>query len=63
MITTTLLLSFIVMMLVIVGMSIGVINGRKAISGSCGGLGGGGCVSCTGKSRCQNKSKAAKAEN
>lgn len=63
MITTTLLLSFIIMLLVIVGMSVGVLNGRKAISGSCGGLNGGGCELCTGKGQCRNKNKAAQAEN
>lgn len=50
-ILTTLLLSFVVIMLVISGMSIGVMNGRKAISGSCGGLGGGGCELCSGNCR------------
>ena len=48
---TTLLLSFVVILLVISGMSIGVMNGRKAISGSCGGLGGGGCELCSGNCR------------
>jgi hypothetical protein len=38
MIRTTLLFSFIIILLVITGMSVGVMNGRKAISGSCGGL-------------------------
>lgn len=45
---TTLLLSFLVILLVITGMSIGVMNGRRAISGSCGGLNGGGCELCSG---------------
>ena len=48
---TTLLLSFIVILLVITGMSIGVINGRRAIQGSCGGLNGGGCELCSGNCR------------
>lgn len=61
-ITTTLLLSFIVILLVIAGMSIGVINGRKAISGSCGGLNGGGCELCTGKGNCRNKRERADGE-
>lgn len=52
---TTLLLSFLVIMLVIAGMSIGVMNGRKAISGSCGGLNGGGCELCSGTGKCRNK--------
>lgn len=47
----TLLLSFSVILLVIAGMSIGVMNGRKAISGSCGGLNSGGCELCSGKCR------------
>ncbi len=49
----TLLLSFIVILLVITGMSVGVLNGRRAISGSCGGLSGGGCELCSGN--CRNK--------
>ena len=58
-ILTTLLLSFFVILLVISGMSIGVINGRKAISGSCGGLSGGGCELCSGNCR----KKREKADN
>ena len=38
-------------LLVISGMSIGVMNGRKAISGSCGGLSAGGCELCSGNCR------------
>jgi len=53
MILTTLLLSFAIILLVIAGMSIGVLNGRKAISGSCGGLGNGGCDLCSGN--CKTK--------
>lgn len=60
---TTLLLTFVVMLLVIAGMSIGVMNGRKPISGSCGGLNGGGCELCSGKGQCRNKRKAAQTEN
>lgn len=41
--------SFTIILAVIAGMSIGVLNGRKAISGSCGGLNGGGCELCSGK--------------
>lgn len=48
----TLLLSFVCLLLVIAGMSIGVLNGRKAISGSCGGLNGGRCELCSGN-RCR----------
>jgi len=50
---TTFVLSFVVVLLVIAGMSIGVINGRKAISGSCGGLNGRDCEICSGN--CPNK--------
>ncbi|HSG98233.1 MAG TPA: hypothetical protein VLA11_09600 [Woeseiaceae bacterium] len=59
---TTLALSFVVILLVIAGMSIGVMNGRKAISGSCGGVAGGGCELCTGNGRCRNKRKDAQTE-
>ena len=53
---TTLLLSFVLILLVITGMSVGVLNGRRAISGSCGGLNsGGGCELCSGKGDCRNK--------
>ncbi len=61
-IMTTLLLSFIVILLVIVGMSVGVMNGRRAISGSCGGLNSGGCELCSGKGQCQRKRAAARME-
>ena len=49
----TLLLSFLVMLLVITGMSVGVMNGRRAIKGCCGGLNGGGCELCS--NNCRNK--------
>jgi hypothetical protein len=63
-IMTTLVLSFLVILLVIAGMSIGVMNGRKAISGSCGGLNGGGCELCTGSGNCRRKrERAAQTEN
>lgn len=52
-ILSTVLLSFIVILLVIAGMSVGVMNGRRAISGSCGGLNGGGCELCSGN--CKKK--------
>jgi len=51
----TLLFSFTVILAVIAGMSIGVMNGRKAISGSCGGLNGGRCELCSGK--CDKEAK------
>ena len=46
---TTLIITFLVMLSVIAAMAIGVMNGRKPISGSCGGLNGGGCELCSGK--------------
>lgn len=46
---STLLVTFAVMLAVIGAMAIGVVNGRKPISGSCGGLNGGGCELCSGK--------------
>lgn len=49
----TILLSFVVMLLVIAGMSVGVLNGRRAISGSCGGLNGGRCELCSGNRHCK----------
>ena len=45
---TTLMITFAVMLTVIAAMAIGVMNGRKPISGSCGGLNGGGCELCSG---------------
>jgi hypothetical protein len=48
-IVSTLLVTFAVMLAVIGAMAIGVLNGRKPISGSCGGLNGGGCELCSGK--------------
>ena len=56
-IISTLVLSFAVILLVIAGMSIGVMNGRRAISGSCGGIGGGGCELCSGN--CKKKREKA----
>ena len=54
---TTLLFSFLIILLVITGMSVGVLNGRRAISGSCGGLNGGGCELCSGSGKCRKKNK------
>ena len=45
----TILLAFAVMLAIIAGMAIGVMNGRRPISGSCGGLNNGGCELCSGK--------------
>ncbi len=54
-------ISFVVMLLVIAGMSIGVLNGRKAISGSCGGLNGGKCELCSGRGNCKKRGKGDRA--
>jgi hypothetical protein len=43
------LVTFTILLAVIAGMAIGVMNGRKPISGSCGGLNNGGCELCSGK--------------
>jgi hypothetical protein len=40
--------AFLLILLVICGMAVGVMNGRKPISGSCGGLSGGSCELCSG---------------
>ena len=47
----TFLITFLVIAGVIAAMSLGVINGRAPISGSCGGLNGGRCEICTGRCR------------
>ena len=52
----TLLLTFAILLLVIAGMAVGVMNGRKPISGSCGGLGGGRCEYCGG-GRCRREAE------
>lgn len=51
----TLLITFAVLLAAIAGMAIGVMNGRKPISGSCGGLNGGRCELCSG--RCERESE------
>ena len=51
----TLLITFAVLLVTIAGMAIGVMNGRKPISGSCGGLNGGRCELCSGK--CKRESE------
>jgi hypothetical protein len=51
----TLFISFAVMLAVIGAMAIGVMNGRRPISGSCGGLNGGGCELCSG--RCKRETE------
>ncbi len=47
----TLVLAFLIILGVILAMSVGVLNGRKAISGSCGGLNNGRCALCSGDCR------------
>ena len=56
----TIAISFVVILLVIAGMSVGVMNGRRAISGSCGGLNGGRCELCSGKGDCHKKKREEK---
>lgn len=51
----TFLVTFTVLLTFIGAMAIGVMNGRKPISGSCGGLNGGGCELCSGE--CQRESE------
>jgi len=51
-------ISFVVILLVIAGMSVGVMNGRRAISGSCGGINGGKCELCSGS--CKDKDREEK---
>ena len=51
----TIIITFTVMLTVIAAMAVGVMNGRKPISGSCGGLNGGGCELCSGNGQCRNK--------
>lgn len=52
----TMFLSFVVIVAVIAGMSLGVMNGRPPIKGSCGGLNGAsGCELCSGDGICRRK--------
>lgn len=55
----TMLLSFVVILAVIAGMSLGVLNGRQPIKGSCGGLNGAGCELCSGDGICRRKRERA----
>ena len=54
---TTLLITFAVLLATIAGMAVGVMNGRKPISGSCGGLNGGRCELCSGSGKCERESE------
>lgn len=49
----TIVLSFVIILALIAAMSIGVMNGRKPIKGSCGGINGGPCELCSGDGRCR----------
>lgn len=51
----TLLITFAVLLAAIAAMAIGVMNGRKPISGSCGGLNGGRCELCSGNGSCKRE--------
>jgi len=51
------LVTFAILLAVIAGMAIGVMNGRKPISGSCGGLNSGGCELCGGGGKCARESE------
>ena len=53
-IAITVLLSFAIIVATIAAMAIGVLNGRKPISGSCGGLNNGECRYCG--SQCEERS-------
>lgn len=53
----TLLITFAVLLGFIAAMAIGVMNGRRPISGSCGGLNGGHCELCSGEGNCKRESR------
>jgi len=53
----TLLITFAVLLGFIAAMAIGVMNGRRPISGSCGGLNGGRCELCSGEGNCKRESR------
>jgi hypothetical protein len=54
---STLLVTFAVLLTVIAAMAVGVMGGRKPISGSCGGLNGGSCELCSGDGKCARESE------
>jgi hypothetical protein len=49
---STMIASFVLILLAVAAMAVGVLFGRTPIRGSCGGVGGGGCAACTG--RCES---------
>ncbi len=50
---TTLVASFVVLLLAVAAMAVGVLFGRAPIRGSCGGVAGAGCAACSG--RCERR--------
>ena len=44
---STLIASFVALLLAVAAMAVGVLFGRSPIRGSCGGIAGGGCVACS----------------
>jgi len=56
------LVSFVVILVAMLAMAVGVMAGRKPISGSCGGLNGsGGCELCSNRGQCRRKKAEADA--
>ncbi len=52
--------SFLVILVAMLAMAVGVMAGRKPISGSCGGLNsGGGCELCSNRGKCRRKKNEA----
>lgn len=45
---TTVVATFVVLVLAVAAMAVGVLFGRAPIRGSCGGIAGGGCAACSG---------------
>ncbi len=50
---STMIASFVALLLAVAAMAVGVLFGRAPIRGSCGGVAGGGCAACTG--RCERR--------
>jgi len=53
---STMIASFVALLLAVAAMAVGVLCGRAPIRGSCGGVGGGGCAACAG--RCESRAAA-----